>query len=200
MIRDAVASDAAACAAIYAPYVHETAITFELEPPGAEEIAARIAASQAGHAWLVLEDDGAVVGYAYGSTRQSRPAYRFSCEVSVYIEMDRRRSGAGRALYEALFERLRERGFRNAVAGMTVPNEASEGLHLALGFRRVGAYKRTSATSSAPGTTSPTFSSSWRRLLRRRPSRAQRGGRRRPALPARRPAAGCVAPASASPR
>jgi phosphinothricin acetyltransferase len=139
-VRDAVASDAAACAAIYAPYVRDTAITFELEPPGAEEMAARIAASQSAHAWLVLEQDGAVVGYAYGSSWQSRPAYRFSCEVSVYIETGRRRSGAGRALYEALFDRLRARGFRNAVAGMTVPNEASEGLHLTLGFRPVGAY------------------------------------------------------------
>ncbi len=139
-VRDAVASDAAACAAIYAPYVRETAITFELEPPGAEEFAARIAAAQSGHAWIVLEDDRAVVGYAYGATWQSRPAYRFSCEVSVYVEMGRRRSGAGRALYGALIERLRARGFRNAVAGLTVPNEASEGLHLALGFRPVGAY------------------------------------------------------------
>ncbi len=139
-VRDAQAGDEAACAAIYAPYVRETAITFELEPPGPEEMAARIAASQAGHAWVVLEQDGAVAGYAYGATWQSRPAYRFSCEVSVYVEMGRRRSGAGRALYEALFERLRSRGFRNAVAGMTMPNEASEALHLAMGFRPVGSY------------------------------------------------------------
>jgi phosphinothricin acetyltransferase len=138
--RDAGPGDAAACAAIYAPYVRETAITFELEAPGAEEMAARIAASQSAHAWLVLEHDGAVVGYAYGAAWQSRPAYRFSCEVSVYVEMDRRRSGAGRMLYEALFERLRARGFRHAIAGMTVPNEASEGLHRALGFRTVGTY------------------------------------------------------------
>jgi L-amino acid N-acyltransferase YncA len=139
-VRDAVSSDAAACAAVYAPYVRDTAITFELEAPGAEQMEARIAASQSSHAWLVLEQDGAVAGYAYGSTWQSRPAYRFSCEVSVYVEMGRRRSGAGRALYEALFERLRSRGFRNAVAGMTVPNEASEGRHLAMGFRPVGTY------------------------------------------------------------
>lgn len=140
-VRDAQAADAAACAAVYAPYVRDTAITFELEPPGAAAMAARIAASQAGHAWVVLEREGAVAGYAYGATWQSRPAYRFSCEVSVYVEMGRRRSGAGRALYEALFERLRARGFRNAVAGMTMPNEASEGLHLAMGFRPVGAYE-----------------------------------------------------------
>jgi len=139
-VRDAVAGDAAACAALYAPYVRETAITFELDAPGEQEMAARIAASRAGHAWVVLEQGGAVCGYAYGAQWQSRPAYRFSCEVSVYVEMGRRRSGAGRALYEGLFERLRARGFRNAIAGMTVPNEASEGLHLALGFRPVGTY------------------------------------------------------------
>jgi L-amino acid N-acyltransferase YncA len=139
-VRDAGPGDAAACAAIYAPYVRDTAITFELEPPGAEQMAGRIAASSARHAWVVLEDAGEVVGYAYGTQFQSRPAYRFSCEVSVYVETGRRRTGAGRALYEALFERLRARGFRNAVAGMTMPNEASERLHLGMGFRPVGAY------------------------------------------------------------
>jgi len=139
-VRDAGPGDAAACAAIYAPYVRDTAITFELEPPGAEEMAERIADSTAGHAWVVLEDGGRVVGYAYGKVLNTRPAYRFSCEVSVYVERERRRSGAGRALYEALFDRLRKRGYRIAVAGMTVPNDASEGLHLALGFSLVGTY------------------------------------------------------------
>jgi phosphinothricin acetyltransferase len=139
-VRDAGPADAAACAEIYAPYVRETAISFELEPPGEQEMAGRIAASAAAHAWVVLEQDGRVVGYAYGKELNSRRAYRFSCEVSVYVEPGRRRSGAGRSLYEALFERLRARGFRIAVAGMTVPNDASEGLHLALGFRLVGTY------------------------------------------------------------
>jgi L-amino acid N-acyltransferase YncA len=140
VVRDAGGADAAACAAIYAPYVRDTAISFELEPPGPEQMAARIAESSAGHAWVVLEQEGRVVGYAYGAPHKARAAYRFSCEVSVYVELGRRRSGAGRALYEALFERLRVRGFRNAVAGMTVPNEASERLHLAMGFRPVGAF------------------------------------------------------------
>jgi phosphinothricin acetyltransferase len=139
-VRDAGPGDAEACAAIYAPYVRDTAITFELEPPDPEQMAGRIAASRARHAWVVLEDEGSVAGYAYGGKMNSRPAYRFSCEVSVYVEIGRRRSGAGRALYEALFERLRARGFRSAVAGMTVPNEASEGLHLAMGFQPVGVY------------------------------------------------------------
>ena len=138
-VRDGTSADAAACAEIYARYVDETVITFETEPPTAEQMAERIAAS---HAWVVLEEDGRVVGYAYGTRWNPRAAYRWSCEVSVYVEMGRRRSGAGRALYSALFERLAERGLRMAVAGMTLPNDASVGLHQAMGFERVGTYRR----------------------------------------------------------
>ncbi len=90
----------------------------------------------------MLEDDGQVVGYAYGGPLKPRAAYRWSCEVSVYLEIGRRRTGGGRALYEALFERLTERGFRTAVAGMTLPNDASVGLHKALGFEEIGTYRK----------------------------------------------------------
>jgi L-amino acid N-acyltransferase YncA len=141
-IRAAAAADAAACAAIYAAYVLGSAITFETEPPTPGEMAGRIAAAQATHAWLVLVDGGRVVGYAYGSPFKARAAYRWSCEVSVYLETGRRRGGGGRALYEALFARLAERGYRTAVAGMTLPNDASVGLHRALGFEAVGTYRR----------------------------------------------------------
>ncbi|MGY2004846.1 N-acetyltransferase family protein [Blastococcus sp. SYSU DS1024] len=141
-IRDATEADAAACAAIYAPYVTGTAITFELEPPTPAQMAERIAAARRAHAWLVLEDDGAVVGYAYAGPYKERAAYRWSCEVSVYLDGGRRRRGGGRALYEALFERLAARGFRTAIAGMTLPNEPSEGLHTAMGFEPIGTYRR----------------------------------------------------------
>ena len=141
-IRDASERDAGACAAIYAPYVTGTAITFETEPPSATQMAERIASAVCSHAWLVLEDDGRVVGYAYGGPYKSRPAYRWSCEVSVYIELGRRRTGGGRALYTALFGKLAERGFRTAVAGMTLPNDASVGLHQAMGFEPAGTYRR----------------------------------------------------------
>lgn len=140
-IRDATPEDGAACAAIYAPYVADTAITFEYEPPTPAEMAERIAAAQRRHAWLVAEDDGRVVGYAYGGQYKERAAYRWACEVSVYLEAGRRRSGTGRALYEALFARLVARGFRTAIAGMTLPNPASEGLHRALGFEPIGVYR-----------------------------------------------------------
>jgi phosphinothricin acetyltransferase len=139
MVRQATADDAAACAAIYAPYVTDTAVSFETEPPSPAEMAERIAAS---HLWLVLEDAGRVVGYAYAGRFAPRAAYRWACEVSVYLEAGRRRTGGGRALYGALLPALAARGFRVAVAGMTLPNEASVGLHRAMGFEPVGTYRR----------------------------------------------------------
>ncbi|HEY6759809.1 MAG TPA: GNAT family N-acetyltransferase [Baekduia sp.] len=146
VVRDATVDDAAACAAIYAPYVTGTAVSFELEPPPVEEMAARIARAAARWAWLVLEDGegggGRVVGYAYGGPFAARAAYRWSCEVSVYLELGRRRTGGGRALYEALLERLAARGYRRVMAGMTLPNDASAGLHRALGFEPVGVYRK----------------------------------------------------------
>ncbi|WP_193441222.1 GNAT family N-acetyltransferase [Actinosynnema sp. ALI-1.44] len=142
-VRDATELDAVACAAIYAPYVTDTAITFETEPPAAEEMAVRITAATSTHAWLILEDDdGTVIGYAYGGPFKAREAYRWSCEVSVYLERGRRRTGGGRTLYTALLERLAQRGYRTVAAGMTLPNDASVGLHRAMGFTTVGTYER----------------------------------------------------------
>lgn len=141
-IRDADPGDGAVCARIYAPYVTDTAISFELEPPSAEQMADRIATAVRTHAWLVLEEDGEVIGYAYASPFKARLAYRWSCEVSVYMARERRGAGGGRALYEALFARLAQRGFHTAVAGMTLPNDASVALHRALGFEPVGTYRR----------------------------------------------------------
>jgi len=139
VIRDAdPARDAAACAAIYAPHVEGSPVSFEERAPGAPELAARIERYGASHAWLVAERGGEVVGYAYATAFNERPAYRWSASVSVYIAEAARGQGVGRALYEALFDRLRDRGFRTACAGITLPNEASLGLHEALGFEQVG--------------------------------------------------------------
>ncbi|MEU4425915.1 N-acetyltransferase family protein [Actinoplanes sp. NPDC024001] len=141
-IRDAAPADAAACAAIYRPYVLDSAVTFETEPPTAAEMSARITASLRAHAWLVAELSGQIIGYAYAGPFAARPAYRWSCEVSVYLETGRLRTGAGRALYEVLLPRLADRGYRVAVAKTTLPNEPSLGLHAAFGFEPVGVHRR----------------------------------------------------------
>ena len=142
IVRDAAESDAAACAAIYAPYVLQTAVSFEVEPPTPEQMALRIRQARDRHAWLVLEVDGMVAGYAYGHRFAERAAYRWSCEVSIYLDRELQRSGGGRLLYQALLARLANRGYRRAMAGMALPNEASVGFHRALGFEPVGVYRR----------------------------------------------------------
>jgi L-amino acid N-acyltransferase YncA len=142
LVRDARCADAARCAEVYAPYVRDTVISLELEPPTVAEMAGRIEAALASHAWLVLEDAGRVAGYAYGATFNARAGYRWSTSVSVYTEPGRRRTGVGRALYTALLDRLADRGYRTALAGIALPNEASVGLHTAMGFQLVGTYRR----------------------------------------------------------
>jgi L-amino acid N-acyltransferase YncA len=138
-IRDAdPARDAGACAAIYAPHVESSPVSFEERAPDAGEMAARIERYGASHAWLVAERGGEVVGYAYATAFNERRAYRWSASVSVYVAEAARGVSVGRVLYEALFERLRERGFRMACAGITLPNEASVGLHESLGFEQSG--------------------------------------------------------------
>lgn len=143
LIRDGVAEvDAQSCADIYAPFVDSTAITFETEIPDSVDFARRINEAQRSHAWLVAEQDGEVVGYAYGVAFRSRPAYRFSTEVSIYLRQGYEGQGLGTRLYDELLERLTGLGYRMAVAGMVVPNPACEGLHRALGFEPVGVFRR----------------------------------------------------------
>lgn len=142
MIRDATAADAAACALIYAPYVTGTAITFETEPPHAAAVVDRIAAAQVRHAWLVIEQEGEVAGFAFAGRIRSRPAYDRSCETSVYLRQGLQRAGLGRELTTALLQRLTDRGFARAFAAVALPNEASVGLHRSLGFREAGVWER----------------------------------------------------------
>ena len=141
-IRPATAADAAACAAIYAPYVTGTSITFEVESPTSERFRERIADAQTAHEWLVAERDGTVVGYAYAHQFAERAAYRWSCETSIYLTPDRCREGIGHGLYEDLLGRLARQGYRRAFAGITLPNEASVGLHRVFGFQEAGCYRR----------------------------------------------------------
>ena len=142
-IRDATAErDAEACRDIYAPYVRDTAVSFEEAIPSVEEFEGRIRKTTATHPWIVMEVDGRVVGYAYATQHRPRAAYRWTAEVTVYIDGHHHRSGIGRRLYTELLVRLRRQGFRLAVAGITLPNPGSVGLHVAMGFEPVGVYNR----------------------------------------------------------
>jgi phosphinothricin acetyltransferase len=133
--------DAAACAAIYAPSVEATPISFEVVPPDAAEFARRIAKYSAAHQFLVAEDGGEVIGYAYACRWAERAAYDWAVETSVYVDGAHHGKGVGRALYTKLFERLAAQGFRIAVAGVTLPNPASIGLHESMGFEPIGALR-----------------------------------------------------------
>jgi L-amino acid N-acyltransferase YncA len=141
-IRIAAPSDAAACAAIYAPICTSTHISFEEDAPSVDEMRARIEKTLAWTPWLLAVDDGGVIGYAYASRHRERPGYRWSVDVSVYIDDDARGRGIGRALYEALFVILEQQGFRRAYAGIALPNDASIAVHRALGFEPIGTYRR----------------------------------------------------------
>ncbi|ARG68762.1 GNAT family N-acetyltransferase [Mycobacterium kansasii] len=141
-VRSAIAADAAACLAVYRPYVLDTVITFETEVPTVEEMAARIVAARVMHEWLVLEVAGDVAGYAYAQQFNPRAAYRWSVETSVYMARDRVRTGGGRKLYAELLSRLAARGFRRAFAAIAQPNDASNALHEAFGFQPAGRLRR----------------------------------------------------------
>lgn len=141
-IRLACELDAEAVAAIYSPFVEQTAISFETIPPGRDEILRRIVETTVAYPWLVCELDGEVVGYAYATQHRVRAAYRWSVDTSAYIGTAHRRRGIGRGLYASLFEILRAQGFFNAYAGITLPNAASVGLHEAVGFKNLGIYER----------------------------------------------------------
>jgi L-amino acid N-acyltransferase YncA len=141
VIRPAGPADAAALLAIYGPYVENTAVSFEAVAPTAEEFAVRIARAVAGWQWLVAARDGQCIGYAYGSSHRDRAAYRWSVEVSAYVDPRHHRQGIARALYLRLFDDLASKGFCNAYAGVTVPNDASIALHHSVGFHTVGTFK-----------------------------------------------------------
>lgn len=143
IIRDAGAGDLPAITAIYAHHVLHGTGTFEEEPPGEAEIAARMAKVQeAGCAWLVAENEGEIVGYGYFAQIRDRSAYRYTAEDSIYVRDDVRGMGVGKALVQALLHRAAERGFRQMIAVIgDSDNVGSIGLHASLGFRNVGVMK-----------------------------------------------------------
>jgi len=148
-IRIASAGDAASVAAIYAPNVEDSVISFEAEAPTPAQMRERITATLAHTPWLVCEREGELLGYAYASSHSERAAYRWSLNVSVYVAASGRRRGVGRALYTALFALARLGGYYAAHAGVTLPNAASVGLHESFGFVPVGVYRAVGFKSGA---------------------------------------------------
>lgn len=142
VIRLATPSDAAAISGIYRPAVVDSAISFELEPPTPDEMAARVASTLARTPWLVCDGGRGITGYAYAGRHRERPAYQWSVEVSAYVHDGARRSGVASALYESLFAVLALQGFRSAYAGITLPNDASVALHRRCGFTPVGVFRK----------------------------------------------------------
>lgn len=141
-LRDALADDAAAIAAIYNVHVRGTIVTFELAEVCAQDMARRVADVQArGLPWLVAEAGGAVLGYAYAGPWKTRAAYARTVETSIYMDAAACGRGLGKQLYAALLGRLRELGMHVAIGGAALPNPASVALHEALGFEPVGTLR-----------------------------------------------------------
>lgn len=140
-IRIATAADAEGVLSIYAPIVHDTAISFELVPPTVAEMQERIASTLPVLPWLVAAEAQDVIGYAYASRHRDRAAYQWAVDVSVYVRADARGHGVARALYQPLLGILEDLFYRTAVAGIALPNEASVGFHEAMGFTLVGVYR-----------------------------------------------------------
>jgi L-amino acid N-acyltransferase YncA len=140
-VRLARADDAPAIAAIYEPIVRDTAISFELVPPSADEMGRRLEEDMPTHPWLVAVNEG-VVGYAYAHPFSERAAYAWSVSSSIYVDDAWKGQGVGRQLYGALFRLVEHQGFRRAIAGITLPNPASQRLHESFGFEAMGVYER----------------------------------------------------------
>jgi len=138
MIRACTLQDAESLCSLYNPYVDETAISFEEHRLSIETMVRRIEEVMAHHPWLVYEEDGAVLGYAYASPWRARAAYLHSVESTVYLDRGATGRGVGSALYAALIEQLRAGGQHVVVGVIALPNEASEALHAKMGFERVG--------------------------------------------------------------
>jgi len=140
MIRLATPTDAVSMLAIYAPYIRNTSITFEIGVPPVAGFAHRIRSYQENWPWIVYEKNGQVVGYAYASRYRERIAYQWSVECSVYVHDDHLRSGIGRALYTALFSILKKQGFTTVYAVINLPNERSVAFHESMGFTYFATY------------------------------------------------------------
>jgi phosphinothricin acetyltransferase len=141
-IRPATVEDSAQIAAIYAPFVEHSHVSFEENAPDAAEMRERIASYTEKYPWLVAEERGQILGYAYACAHRSRAAYRWSVDSAIYVRESAQGRGVGKALYSELFRILKLQGFRSVYAGVSLPNDASIALHRSLGFAEVGIYRR----------------------------------------------------------
>lgn len=141
-IRFASVEDAASLLRIYAQYIN-TAITFEYALPTEQEFARRIAEICADYPYLICEEEGRPIGYAYAHRQMERAAYQWNVELSIYLDRTATSNGIGQRLYAALIELLRLQGIKTVYGGVTLPNIRSERLHEKLGFHRLGTYHHT---------------------------------------------------------
>ncbi|WP_394777488.1 arsinothricin resistance N-acetyltransferase ArsN1 family B [Undibacterium sp.] len=141
-LRSADIDDAGEICRIYNHYVMNTSISFEETEVEPTEMARRITDVTQHLPWLVAENDGMIVGYAYATKWRVRSAYRFSVETSVYLAQEARGQGIGVLLYEGLLEELRSLGVHAVIGGIAQPNEASVRLHEKMGFRKVAMFEQ----------------------------------------------------------
>lgn len=142
MVRRASPKDASAVAEIYNYYIQHTVVTFEETTVSVTEMAERIEAVNNTHEWVVFEQGGEIIGYAYASTWKKRSAYRFSSELTVYVKHGQHQKGIGTALYQHLIDKFKAKGIQTFIGGITLPNEASVALHEKLGFKKAAHYKK----------------------------------------------------------
>lgn len=150
-IRAASPEDAPALLRVYAPYVKNTAITYEYDVPSVDEFSKRIETTLKRFPYLVLERGGEIIGYAYAGPLHSRPAYDWSVETSLYLSEDVRGGGLGRLIHDALENVLREQGFLNMNACIAYPEKEDEYLtrnsaefHAHLSYRMIGGFTKCS--------------------------------------------------------
>ena len=141
-IRLATPQDSDRLLAIYSQYIG-TSVTFEYELPTQKEFAERIAGVVQMYPYLVLEEGGRAVGYAYAHRQMERAAYQWNAELSIYLDHTSIARGCGSRLYRTLMELLRLQGIKNVYGVVTMPNDRSERLHQRMGFQRTGTYHNT---------------------------------------------------------
>lgn len=142
-IRMAAPEDSSRILAVYAPFIRDTAITFEYEVPSEEEFRNRVTGILKSYPYLVAEAGGEIVGYAYASKNRERAAYQWNADLSVYIREDYQKRGIGFAFYQILEGILKWQGIENVYAAVTSPNPKSEAFHRKQGFEMVGRFDRT---------------------------------------------------------